>query len=85
MVGIPTLHERGYGWLSYEGLGCSYDRHREGYHPMCEGDLNYTCEAYSQSFDLRPRFDHLSRGGRLDVLDPLNEPGGFVSFSWSRR
>ena len=20
-----------------------------------------------------------------DVLDPLNEPGGFVSFSWSRR
>jgi hypothetical protein len=21
----------------------------------------------------------------VDVLDPLNEPGGFVSFSWSRR
>jgi hypothetical protein len=64
MVGIPTPPERGCGQLSYAGLDCSYDGHREGSHPMCEGDLNYTCEGYAQSFDLQPRFGHLSGGGR---------------------
>jgi hypothetical protein len=60
MVGIPTPLERGSGQLSYAGLGCSYARHREGSHPMCEGDLNYSCEGYEKSFDLQPRFGHLS-------------------------
>ena len=53
MVGIPTPLERGCGRLSYAGLGCSYDGHRKGSHPMCEGALNYTCEGYAQSFDLQ--------------------------------
>jgi hypothetical protein len=52
MVGIPTPPERGCGRLSNVGIGCSYVGHREGSHPMCEGDLNYTCEGYAQSFDL---------------------------------
>jgi hypothetical protein len=60
MVGIPTPPERGCGRLSYVGIGCSYDRNREGSHPMCEGAFNYTCEGYAQSFDLQPRFGHLS-------------------------
>jgi hypothetical protein len=64
MVGISTPPKRGCGWLSYEGLGCSYDGHREGSHPMCEGALNYTCEGYAQSCDLQPQFGHLSGGGR---------------------
>jgi hypothetical protein len=64
MVGIPTTPKRGCGRLSYAGLNCSYVGHREGSHPMCEGDLNYTGEGYAQSFDLQPRFGHLSRGGR---------------------
>jgi hypothetical protein len=34
MDGIPTPLERGYGQLSYAGLGCSYDGHREDSHPM---------------------------------------------------
>jgi hypothetical protein len=42
MVGILTPLERGYGQLSYAGLSCSYDGHREGSHPMCEGAFNYT-------------------------------------------
>jgi hypothetical protein len=65
MVRIPTPLEMGCGRLIYAGLYCSYVGHREGSHPMCEDDLNYTCEGYSQSFDLQPRFDHLSGGGRL--------------------
>jgi hypothetical protein len=65
MVGIPTPPERGCGRLSYAGLGCSYAGHRDGSHPMCEGDFNYTYKGYAQSFDLRPQFGHLSRGGRL--------------------
>jgi hypothetical protein len=64
MVGIPTPLERGCGQLIYAGLGCSYVGHREGSHPMCEGDFNYTCEGYAQSFDLKPRFGHLSGGRR---------------------
>jgi hypothetical protein len=64
MVGIPTPLERGYGWLRYAGLICSNDGHREGSHPMCQGDLNYTCEGYAQSFDLQPWFGYLSGGGR---------------------
>jgi hypothetical protein len=43
MVGIPTPPKRGCGWLSYAGLSCSYARHREDSHPMCEGAWNYTC------------------------------------------
>jgi hypothetical protein len=39
----PNPHERGYGWLSYAGLGCSYVEHREDSHPMCEGAWNCTC------------------------------------------
>jgi hypothetical protein len=54
MVGTPTPLERGCGWLSYERIGCSYAGHMEGYHPMCEGSLNYICEGYAQSFDLQP-------------------------------
>jgi hypothetical protein len=50
--------------LSYAGLGCSYAGHKEDSHPMCESALNYTCEGYARSFDLRPRFGHLSGGGR---------------------
>jgi hypothetical protein len=61
MVGILTPLERGCGQLSYAELSCSYVGHREGSHPMCEGDLNYTCEGYAQSFDLQPHFGHLSR------------------------
>jgi hypothetical protein len=49
MVGIPTPLERGCGRLRYAGLDCSYVGHREGSHPMCEGDFNYTCEGYAQS------------------------------------
>jgi hypothetical protein len=64
MVGIPIPLERGYGWLRYAGHRGSYVGHREGSHPMCEFSLNYTCEGYAQSFDLQPRFGHLSRGGR---------------------
>ena len=45
--------------LTYAELDFSYVGHREGSHPMCEGDLNYTCEGYAQSFDLQPRFGHL--------------------------
>jgi hypothetical protein len=48
MVGIPTPPERGCGGLSYAGINCSYDGHREGSHRMCEGSLNYTCEGYAQ-------------------------------------
>jgi hypothetical protein len=44
-----------------KGSSCSYDGHREVSHPMCEGDFNYTCEGYAKSFDLQPRFGHLSR------------------------
>jgi hypothetical protein len=64
MVGIPIPLERGCCRLSYVGRGCSYARHREVSHPMCEGDLNYTCEGYAESFDLQPQFGHLSAGGR---------------------
>jgi hypothetical protein len=64
MVGILTPPKRGCGRLSYVGLGYSYVGHREGSHPMCEGALNYTCEGYAKSFDLQPRFGHLSGGGR---------------------
>jgi hypothetical protein len=64
MVGIPTPPKRGCGQLRYVGIGCSYVGHREGSHPMCEGVLNYTFEGYAQSFDLQPRFGHLSEGGR---------------------
>jgi hypothetical protein len=60
MVGIPTPPERGCGWLSYARLGCRYVGNREDSHPMCEGAWNYTCEGYAQSFDLQPRFGHLS-------------------------
>jgi hypothetical protein len=49
MVGIPTLPERGYGWLSYVGLSCSYVEHREEYYPMCEGAWNCTCIRYACS------------------------------------
>jgi hypothetical protein len=65
MVGIPTPLERECGRLSYVGIGCSYDGYREGSHPMYKGALNYTCEGYAHSFDLQPRFGHLSGGGRL--------------------
>jgi hypothetical protein len=71
MVGIPTPLERGCGRLSYAGLGCSYDGHREGSHPMCEGALNYTCEGYAQSFDLQPWFGHLSGGWKAVDLVSL--------------
>jgi hypothetical protein len=67
MVGIPTPLERGCVQLSYVRLSCIYVGHREGSHPMCEGDFNYTCEGYAQSFDLDPRFSHLSGGGRLRI------------------
>ena len=64
MVGIPTPPERDFGWLIYAGLDCSYDGHREDSYPMWEVTLNYTCTGYEWSFDLRPWFGHLSRGGR---------------------
>jgi hypothetical protein len=64
MVGIQNPPERGYVWLSYVRLGGSYVGHREMFRPMCEGDLNYTCEGYAQSFDLQPQFGHLYRVGR---------------------
>jgi hypothetical protein len=64
MVGIPTPPKRGCGQLSYAGISCSYDGNREDSHPMCEGAWNYTCVGYARSFDLRPRFGHLSGGGR---------------------
>jgi hypothetical protein len=51
MVGIPTPPERGCGRLSYAGLNCSYDGHREDSHPMCEGPCNYTCARYARSLD----------------------------------
>jgi hypothetical protein len=60
MVGIPTPPERDCGQLSYAGLDCGYVGHREYTHPMCEGDWNHTCAGYAQSFDLQPRFGHLS-------------------------
>jgi hypothetical protein len=65
MVGIPSPPERGYSRLSYAGLGCSYAGHREDSHLMCEGAWNYTCAGYARSFNLRPRFGHLSGGGRM--------------------
>jgi hypothetical protein len=59
----PNPPEMGCGQLSYAGLSCSYVGHKKGSHPKCEGALNYTCEGYAQSFNLRPQFGHLSGGG----------------------
>jgi hypothetical protein len=47
MAGIPTPPERGCGWLSYVGVDCSYDGHREDSHLMCKGSWNYTCTGYA--------------------------------------